>query len=54
MIRDASDGVYVDNEFERNISQIYLSGNCRRLLAIMKKKNKIEGRFDVASTCNIF
>ena len=53
MIRDESQGTYVDNEFERNISQFYLSKNCRKLLHKLQNRNRIEGRFDVASKCNI-
>ena len=53
MIRDESQGTYEDNELERNISQFYLSKNCRKLLRKLQNRNRIEGRFDVASKCNI-
>lgn len=54
MIRDESDGVYEENELEKNISQFYLSKNCRGLLEKLKRNNKIDGRFDIASRCNVF
>lgn len=52
-IRDESGGEYEGNEFSKNISQFYLSANCKKLLAIIQQKNKVEGRFDVANKCHI-
>ena len=52
-IRDESGGEYEGNEFSKNISQFYLSANCKKLLAIIQQKNKVEGRFDVANKCQI-
>jgi parallel beta-helix repeat protein len=52
-IRDGSGGEYDGNELEKNITQFYLSQNCKRLLPILQENNKVEGRFDVASKCNI-
>jgi parallel beta-helix repeat protein len=53
-IRDHSEGEYEGNELIKNISQLYLSANCKALLPILKKKNRIEGRTDTAASCNIF
>jgi parallel beta-helix repeat protein len=52
-IRDESEGEYEGNELVKNISQFYLSQNCKKLLKVMNEKNKVEGRFDVANKCNI-
>jgi F-box protein 11 len=53
-IRDKSTGDFEDNELKSNISQLYLSQNCSRLLKPLKAKNVIEGRVDVHSSCSIF
>jgi F-box protein 11 len=53
-IRDESRGDYQNNELKSNISQLYLSKNCSRLLKPLKATNVIEGRIDVHSSCNIF
>ena len=52
-IRDESGGRILNNDMNLNISQLYLSKNCKNLLTDIKKRNNILGRIDVASTCNI-
>ena len=51
-IRDASEGEYEGNELVKNISQLYLSANCKNLMNSFKKKNRIEGRTDTAASCS--
>lgn len=53
-IRDESSGEIMNNDLNLNISQLYLSQNCKHLLSEIKKRNNVLGRIDVSSKCNIF
>lgn len=53
-IRDKSKGDYRKNEIRQNISQFYLSRDCRNLKEQLNMSNDIEGRFDIAPRCSIF
>jgi F-box protein 11 len=53
-IRDKSGGTYQNNELKSNISQLYLSKNCKKILPGIQNNNILEGRIDVQSSCMIF
>lgn len=53
-IRDESGGRILNNDLNLNISQLYLSKNCKSLLSDIKKRNNILGRIDTDSKCCIY
>lgn len=52
-IRDGSEGEYLNNELRLNISQMYISKNCKKLVEKIQKNNVIDGRIDIPGGCNI-
>ena len=54
MFRDGSKGEYYDNIIENNPTQCYYTNSCKDLIDIQEEKNKIKGRIDTETGCNIF
>ena len=54
MFRDGSKGEYFDNIIEKNPTQCYYTNSCKDLIDIQLEKNKINGRYDTETGCNIF
>lgn len=52
-MRQQSEGEILNNDINHNISQLYLSKDCKHQLNYLQKRNSIDGRIDIASTCNI-
>lgn len=54
MFRDSSRGDYYDNIIEGNPTQCYYTNSCKDLIDPHQEKNKITGRIDTETGCNIF
>ena len=54
MFRDSSKGDYFDNIIEHNPTQCYYTNSCKDLIDLHQEKNKITGRIDTETGCNIF
>jgi len=53
-IRDESTGEYLNNEINKNATQLFLSKNCSSMYKQIDKENSIEGRVDITKKCMIF
>lgn len=53
-LRDGSKGTFDKNIIRGNPTQIYFTNSCKDLIDPIKKHNKIEGRIDMETMCNIF
>ena len=54
MFRDGSKGEYFNNIIENNPTQCYYTNSCKDLIDTLEEKNKINGRIDTETGCNIF
>ena len=54
MFRGRSKGKYENNFIENNHTQCCYTYSCKDLIDLQKEKNKINGRIDSETRCNIF